>query len=350
MARRSLGYPCLVVLLMIALAGCGVKGPPLARSELAPQKVNDLRARTVSDGVELSFTIPQFEEPEKQITTVKLYFAYLPLTGDPECPPCPPYLKRYIELSLLGEDNKLQQGGGFAYLDRKAPMNKDAFYQVELVDASGRESLISNLAHSPRVTPPSRPTGLKAESGDGVVKLGWNGLAISTKMLDKDGLQGWVVYRRNGDEEKLLVGRPLRVPELADKTVENGVIYSYRVAAVHSYNKIKVEGETTEWVEARPQDSVPPSAPTDLMAAGSNEGVNLRFSPSKDQDVAGYLIYRATSPDGPWTKLGGSGPHLENVFTDSSAQKGNTYYYKVRALDVGGNQSEDSEVITLIFN
>ena len=114
------------------------------------------------------------------------------MTGDPECPPCPPHLKRYYELSLVGEDNKLQKGGGFAYLDRKAPMNKDAFYQVELVDASGRESRISNLAHSPRVTPPSKPTGLKAESGDGVVKLAWNGLAISKKLLEKTGCKaGW---------------------------------------------------------------------------------------------------------------------------------------------------------------
>ena len=345
MAKKSLGCLCLVALLMIAFAGCGVKGPPKPRSELAPKMVTDLRARTSGSGVELTFTVPQFEEPSRKIENVRLYYGYLPLSGDPECPPCPPRLKRYMDLSLMGEDNKLQQGGNFTYLDNKAPLNKDAFYQVMITDASGRNSKLSNLAHSPRVTPPSRPTGLKVIPGDGVVKLTWNGVRVPKTSLDKDGLQGWVVYRRNGDNEKLLVGRPLRMPELEDKTVQNGESYFYRVAAVHSYNRIKVEGGATDWVGGTPKDSVAPEPPTELLAASSSDGINLRFDPSKDKDIEGYLIYRATSPEGPWSKIGGSGPRVENVLTDGTAKKGNTYYYKVQAVDTAGNKSTMSETI-----
>ena len=344
MARRSLGYLCLVVLLMVAFAGCGVKGPPKPRSELVPKKITDLRARTASNGIELSFTVPQYDEPGKKIETVRLYYGYLPLSGDPECPPCPPRLKRYVELSLLGEDNKIRKGGGFAYLDANAPLNKDAFYQVVITDASGRESSPSNLAHSPRVTPPSRPTGLVVTPGDGVVNLAWNGITVQKTSLDKDGLQGWVVYRRNGDVEKLLVGRPLRAPELSDQTVANGVTYAYRVAAVHSYNRVKVEGKTTDWVEGTPKDAAAPTAPKDLLAASSVDGVNLRFSPSPEKDIAGYFVFRATNPEGPWMQIGG-GPIVENVMTDDTAPRGSTYYYKVQAVDEAGNRSAMSEII-----
>jgi hypothetical protein len=348
MARKSVIGLWIVLACLLTLNACGLKAPPEPRSKLLPATVTDLKAVTKADGIELSFSVPQKEEPGKKIHEVLLYHGYLPLGGNPDCPPCPPRLNRYRTLSLLGEDNKLMQGGQFKYLDENAPMNKEAYYQVILVDAMGRESLISNLVHAPRVTPPQAPTGLVAAPGEKVVELTWDSAELVSKTGTEDGLLGWVLFRKDQAGEKQLVSRPLKEAALNDKTVSNGQAYSYRVAAVHRVSKVSVTGEPSEWVTAVPQDATPPTAPVDLAAGSGPQGIHLRFTPSPEQDTAGYLILRANKEAGPWAQIGKMS--VENAITDENVKSGKTYFYKVQAVDDSGNKSGMSEVISITYD
>ncbi len=353
MARR-VGVVALMLLMALALAaGCGVKAPPLPRSQVAPAKVKDLKASAQPDGIEVSFTVPQVEKPGRAVVEARLYYGYLPLTGLADCPPCPPKLRKYHQFRLKGKDAQLMQGGRFAYLDKEAPLGKEAVYQVVLIDASGRVSLPSNLARAPRVEPAPAPTGLKAKAGDGVVELVWEGLAVDATKLKKgkniDLLAGYVVFRKGPEGVRQLNQRPLLTPTLKDKSVVNGRLYAYKVAQVRQIKGRQVVGRHSAWVQAKPQDKTPPRPPSGLLGASTKDGLYLRFTPSPDQDTAGYLIFRKDKKKGgPWQKLTDA-PVKENTFVDLTVTPRGVYLYKVQAVDEAGNQGAFSEEMEIEY-
>ncbi|HYG35168.1 MAG TPA: fibronectin type III domain-containing protein, partial [Clostridia bacterium] len=80
-----------------------------------------------------------------------------------------------------------------------------------------------------------------------------------------------------------------------------------------------------------------PIAPAaNLNATVSSTGVYLSWSPSTAPG-AGYHVYRATSSDGPFTRLTGEAVSA-TAFTDSTASP-NTYTYMVRAVTLVSNPS-----------
>lgn len=341
MARR-LTIQIILLGLMAFAFGCGVKSPPLPSSELSPNTVGDLRAVPKAQGVEVTMTVPQASKPSRRVVQVRLYYGYLPLSGDPNCPPCPPRLRKYHTFDLTGDDASLMEGGKFTYLDRQAPLGKQAIYRAMLKDASGRVSNRSNLVRVPRVMPLPAPKGLMAKPDDMAVHLSWQGEDGTSG--EADGLAGYVVYRKGPAEDKQLNMRPLLEPKLVDRTVQNGQQYSYRVAAVDRVGKHLIYGEQSKPVSVKPQDATAPKPPSDLVALPQAGATLLRFTPSPDQDTEGYLVFRSRSKTGPWTQLNQK-LVIENTFMDDSVQKGVTYFYRVMAVDENGNKSKMSQAL-----
>jgi len=70
-----------------------------------------------------------------------------------------------------------------------------------------------------------------------------------------------------------------------------------------------------------------------------NDGtVTLQWPANTEPDLAGYNVYRATQPGGPYTKLN---PTLltATAFADAATVDGTTYYYVVTAVDQVDNES-----------
>jgi fibronectin type 3 domain-containing protein len=76
--------------------------------------------------------------------------------------------------------------------------------------------------------------------------------------------------------------------------------------------------------------------------------VNLSWSASTSAGVTGYNVYRGTSSSGPFTLLSSS-PVTSSIFTDSTAQVGQTYYYVVTAVGTGGIESSYSNVAVAVI-
>jgi hypothetical protein len=76
--------------------------------------------------------------------------------------------------------------------------------------------------------------------------------------------------------------------------------------------------------------------------------VNLSWSASTSAGVTGYNVYRGTSSSGPFTLLTSS-PVTSTIFTDSTAQAGQTYYYVVTAVATGGVESSYSNVAVAVM-
>lgn len=76
--------------------------------------------------------------------------------------------------------------------------------------------------------------------------------------------------------------------------------------------------------------------------------VRLAWDPVPDGYVAGYKVYRSTSPGGPYEPLS-EAPVPSAFYSDSNADAGKTYYYVVTAVDAVGHESAFSTELKVIL-
>lgn len=344
--RKRLGLLWLPLLACsLLVAACGIKSYPVEKVKLLPVMAQPMEAVPTPGGVAVSFWVPGADKPDQRIVEARLFYAYIPVTGLEDCPPCPPRLTKYHDLDLTRHLEGLE-GGLFRFLDTQAPFNRQAVYQVILTDAAGRESTPSPLARAYRVTPPAMPTGLTARMTETLVSLTWrpvNSLADGSPATEP---VLYIVNRKGPDGERQLNQRPMSTPPLDDKTVMAGQTYSYQVVAMRQINNSRVMGEPTPWVSATLREDkviVPPSGLAGVSQAG---GVYLRFTPSPMQDTAGYFVERQDKKGGAWSRLNVK-VWRENTFVDKDVQVGASYLYRVTAVDETGQQSEPSQAVEI---
>lgn len=85
--------------------------------------------------------------------------------------------------------------------------------------------------------------------------------------------------------------------------------------------------------------------PTWQSLKATTDGVQLRwYKPSADHAIA-YKVYRSTDRDGQYQSI--SGEISLKKFTDTQVRDNQRYYYRVRAIDDLGNESELGEIKTI---
>ncbi len=103
------------------------------------------------------------------------------------------------------------------------------------------------------------------------------------------------------------------------------------------------------WVNGAPfnPDSSPPAPPQGLVAMAGGGQVSLTWNPNSEPDLAGYNVYRATSPgvsvNG--TPVNGGTLVSGTSFTDTGVSGGTDYYYVVTAIDQSSNASTASNEV-----
>ena len=86
---------------------------------------------------------------------------------------------------------------------------------------------------------------------------------------------------------------------------------------------------------------------TVVIQSGANDVVELNWSASTSNDVAGYNIYR--SPDGTnWTKINAS-LVASTTYSDSTVANGSTYYYAATAVDISGDESDETSPVEVVI-
>lgn len=104
----------------------------------------------------------------------------------------------------------------------------------------------------------------------------------------------------------------------------------------------KVDLGCYEQAGVAPPDVTPPAAPTGLALTPGNTQIGATWNANGEPDLAGYNVYRATAVAGPFTKQNGNllgSPAL----TQTGLTNGQTYLYRVTAVDTSGNESSPSE-------
>lgn len=232
--------------------------------------------------------------------------------------------------------------------------------RVDYVAYTGSANVSAGLAPTtPDKVAPLAPGSAKATPGDARATVSW------ARNAEAD-LAGYRVYRSTSTPVKIdtahrVSGSALLTGNSFNSTgLRNGTKYWFAVTAVdRSGNQSRASAD----VSAVPADKTPPKAPDILGADGFGDidlngngvpdegdelGHNfLSWGQSWDDDFsttdafAGYHIYRATAPGGPWTRIRSADARVvqDNGYDDTGAPIGVTAYYKVTAVDTAGNES-----------
>jgi hypothetical protein len=104
------------------------------------------------------------------------------------------------------------------------------------------------------------------------------------------------------------------------------------------------------WGETYTYQDYPPRAPDSLTATSSDTLIVLSWKPNTESDLSHYLVYKDTIegfiPD--TFKIVGEVPKDSSVFKDYDFVLGQTYYYRVSAWDLTGNESEYSDELVVL--
>ena len=93
-----------------------------------------------------------------------------------------------------------------------------------------------------------------------------------------------------------------------------------------------------------PVEFVPPRAPAGLSATAQSASVLLAWDANSEDDVAGYNVYRADASDGDYNTIARTVDGTS--FVDNTVLDGETYYYKIKAIDNSLNTSDYSIAVS----
>ncbi|PJJ57485.1 fibronectin type 3 domain-containing protein [Mumia flava] len=228
------------------------------------------------------------------------------------------------------------------YVDLTVDNGKTYTYVIRALDEAGQASADSDpVEATPKAdagdqTPPAAPTGLEATAGDGEVALSWTANT-------EDDLDSYTIYRTSGtgEPDELVDTVDAGTTEYTDAGVENDTAYTYAITATDDSAN---ESPLSATAGATPTDLTAPAAPGGLEAVGSDAAVELSWTASAEDDVAGYRVYRGESEPVEVDGDGIAGPELlpTPAYTDTDVTNGTTYFYVVVAVDGHGNISDPS--------
>lgn len=95
---------------------------------------------------------------------------------------------------------------------------------------------------------------------------------------------------------------------------------------------------------AGPKESSP-ARPVNVIAAASNDGIDLSWSPDRDSGIVSYRVYRSPTPTGEFVLLD-TLRKPKTRFHDADAPQGEPSVYRVSAVDEVGTESAPATVTT----
>lgn len=214
------------------------------------------------------------------------------------------------------------KGSKSSYTDKNVNHNVKYTYTVKAWNSEGASSYDSEGLRKSYVIAPEVTSLSNAASG---VKIKWSSVESAT---------AYRVYRRVcGGSWQMLGDVGGSVNAFTDKTAQSGIAYEYTVKAfIGAKSSACVTSDKITFL----------STPKMKSAQSTKNGIIVNFG--KVSGAGGYLIYRKTSSDGEWERVGKINV---NSFVDKTAKKGTTYYYTVKAYSGSEKSSFDKKGIEI---
>lgn len=198
-----------------------------------------------------------------------------------------------------------------------------------------------------------------AAAGSSTVPIG--GAGALTALDLPPGPTRYNIYRELADDPLVLPSAPrppawrAQIPRPLNATPQESLVFDdplafderqrcYQVRAVRGTAAALVESEPSPAVCFTPVDTVPPEAPTGLIAEVEPGAITLIWEPNIEEDLGGYVILRGAAGDATLTPLT-SAPVRTARYVDRELTAGTSYVYAVAAVDSRaplGNVSAES--------
>ena len=355
----------------VFIAGCGVPGEPVERKAPTPTAVADLAATQQGDTVILTFTLPK-ESVEhrdlKQPPAIEIFRDFEALPSNPapssvSATAAAPTLLVTIPSAMVTQFDtrgQIRYEDALKAEDFTQHPHSRAVYIVRTRTSPKKVSANSNAA-TLRVEPSAEPIAdLKAEVTHQGIILTWTP-PQKTAVGPAPPIASYRIFRRElqpaaaptagpqpprSPNSSVLIGESA-APPFRDIQIQFGKTYRYSVRSVAQYPDLQVESLDSPVIEVTPLDTFPPAAPQGLVvvlvpAQGAAPAyLDLSWSISAENDIAGYNIYRTEQEGAPGQK---QNPELLRTpaFRDMNIVPGHRYFYTVKAVDRVGNESPAS--------
>lgn len=338
-APRLLAFGALLLLLSAIVASCGKKGPPIVPGSVVPEAVADLEAAPHGRNVSLAWTKPRKNTDGTLAVDLS---GFIILRG--EVPPgakgdkceCEHRPAGRVDLDdpkpgeVEGNRIRFEDRGGSLY-PGGLPHGRTYSYQVAAVTKRDYKGKTSKAVLVALTLPPGQPTSLSAAPGEDTAALKWIPPATEE---GRAAVSGYLVYRSSEKDarEVLVSPEPVREPAFTDIHLSPGLSYTYSVAAVAGAKAPWHASERSASISLVTIDKTPPSPPRDLKATAAPGRARLSWSPSPEEDVAGYRIYRSDEAGGRSRKIATAAAG-QTAYEDKTVRAGVTYIYTVTSFD-----------------
>jgi len=358
--RLSVPFRCAfaAIALVLIVAGCGKRRPPLPPVERVQQRTESLSGAQQGNQVILSWPAPQRNAPDSSVQSIRRIDVYrlaekpgtlTPLTEEE-------FAARSTLIGSVTYDQIQNAGENLTYTDTLELAGEPTRlrYAVRYVNASGQRAAFSNfLAIEPAVQIAQPPVLQNATVTEDTVTLFWQPPPANIDGSTPVNLLGYNVYRVDESQSESaqtpVNSALLSGTQYADKTFKFGTDYRYLVRSVSLGTEgAQVESLNSNPLSVAPRDTFQPSAPSGISLAAAPGRISIFFRVNPESDIAGYNIYRSTDPNLPkanWIKLN-QALLTRTSYLDDRVEPGQKYYYYLTAVDQVGNVSQPSEVFS----
>jgi hypothetical protein len=350
--QSNVSRSLVAALLLAVISGCASPGPARPPSLHLPRVVTDLSAARTGDNVTLHWTTP-----DETTDGLKIQ---IPITAE---------ICREVSSSLCTSIKRPTVHPGPTEASETLPLPLTTgpttllTYRIRLLNVNGHSAGLSAPAFAAAGAAPPPVQGLHATPIREGAMLEWQTQPTqSTIELDRILVQTAAPPKRSSakslqlnpattTEIHLRAGQPSADPGgTIDPTAQRGETYRYTAQRVRSVklsiHTLELRSTPSAAITVVMRDTFPPKAPIGLAAVPSADAIDLSWEPNTESDLAGYIVYRQqTSSSGATvgtpTRLNPA-PIPGPAFSDHTAQSGQTYAYRVTAIDTAGNESPAS--------
>ena len=210
------------------------------------------------------------------------------------------------------------------------------YYKVRALDANGTAGAWSSIVSVTYKQTLSAPTVTGGNDSQGRPTLKWNAVSGAAK---------YEVYRaRSKDGDYIKYSTVTGTSYTNTSYIEDGNTYYYKVRA------LKSDGTAGAWssiVSVTYRAASTGTLPAPAVTGGNDSQGRPTLKWNAVTGAAKYEVYRARSMNGDYIKYSTvTGTSYTNT---SYIEDGNTYYYKVRALDANGTAGAWSSIVSVTY-
>lgn len=318
-----LGRSLVPALMLLVAAGCAKIGDPLPPLRVIPPGVRDLNLTQMPGEVRLQFGLDA-----AQVRSLEIFRKCGSAGRGFEARD----LLQRIEVKQLG---RTPTPGQFRFSDRLPASSQVCSYAVRTIGLRGERSALSGRVDTTLSRVALPPDQLHATVQEDRILVQWSPPRRNADGSQPAHVRGFLV---NGVDF-------VPTSEYEDHDFVFGKPRSYRVQTVsRRANPLLLSG-FSDTLTVVPRDVFPPPSPQHVRALILEGKVQVLWDSVQKGDLAGYFVYRGNDP----AHLKKISSRLDNNrYTDAEAVAGITYYYAVSSVDQTGNESQPSEVTSVV--